>query len=103
MRLRGRSEAAIQAELRERLRRDGWLVVKSHGNKFQPGWPDLYAHHPEHGARWIEVKRPKAGRLTKAQRVVFAEWSVYGVGIWVLTSAEEVGLLLEEPNWSEWL
>lgn len=76
---------------------------KTHGNRFQPGWPDLYASHPEHGTRWIEVKRPKGGRLTRAQRVRFPEMSEAGVGIWVLTGAQEIGALFDPPQWEAWL
>lgn len=92
LRPRPRSEASIQAAIRRRLEAEGWLVEKSHGNQFQAGWPDLYCHHPELGARWIEVKTPR-GRLTQAQRVLFPKWERFGVGIWILKGEDEVALL----------
>lgn len=92
-------ERAIQSQIRAKLRADGWLVAKSHCNKFQKGWPDLYCYHPRHGPRWVEVKRPTEGRLTKDQRIRFPEWESYGVPIWILTSVEEVGLIFGPPNW----
>lgn len=96
-----RSEKAIQAAIRKRLEDAGWLVVKTHGNRFQKGFPDLLCFHPKHGTRWIEVKKP-TGKLTKDQRRVFPIWESYGVEIWVLTSEEQVDMIFGEPNWRHW-
>ena len=85
-----------------RLIRAGWLVEKTHGTVYSPGWPDLYCHHPDHGSRWVEVKRP-SGKLTRAQQARFGRWCAAGVGIWVLTSPDEVDLLHSAPNAAVWL
>lgn len=85
------------------MTRNGWLVEKSHGSRFQAGWPDLLAMHVEHGQRWIEVKRPKAGRLTRAQRKNFARWTAHGARIWILDDEKGLESVLSgEPNWETW-
>lgn len=83
------------------MERKGWLTDKTHGNKFQSGWPDLYCHHPLHGGAWIEMKATKRKKLTRSQRGLFARWSKYGVRIWVLTGPEDYDLLFDEPNWKD--
>jgi len=99
---RGDSEKEIQDRIRTALARAGWTVVdKTHGNCFQPGWPDLYAFHPTYGHRWIEVKTP-TGSLTKAQRARFACWTAAGVQIHVLCSTD-LASLFRPGDWEEWL
>lgn len=100
--MKPRSEKAIQAGIRKALEADGWLVAKTHGGRFMKGWPDLWCCHPEHGYRWIEVKRPKGGKLTDAQARRFPEWDAFGVKIWILTDEEEIPLLWKAPNWKNW-
>ena len=95
-------EQSIQNQIRKRLKEIGWSTRKTHGNKFQAGWPDLYCYHREYGERWLEVKTP-TGRLTKAQRKEFPLWEADGIKIWIAESAEDVPeLLFEEPNWRNW-
>ena len=97
-------ESAIVDRIRARAQALGWLVEKTHGNSFQPGWPDLFlARSGPRGCefRWVEVKRP-TGRLTRAQRVRFALWEEHAVGVWVITSELELPLLNNPPNWREW-
>ncbi len=79
----------------------GWMFEKTWGSKFQAGWPDYYAHHPKHGERWIETKRP-GGKLEATQYAKFKRWSAAGVRIWVLDSVDSIPLLFEEPNWHKW-
>ena len=103
IRAKSPTEKLIQSKIRKALEATGALVRKSHGNRFQVGWPDLLVLHPEHPARWIEVKRPKTGRLTPGQRSEFEKWDAAGARIWVLTSVDQLDLLDTEPNWREWL
>ena len=93
-------EQKIVDGLKNVLKKNGWLVEKTHGNKFQAGWPDLYCFHPEHGARWIEVKTP-TGYLTPAQGTKFKLWESFGVKIWILTSAQQYNFLFKECNWRD--
>ena len=52
--------------------------------------------------RWIEVKRPKRSRLTRAQVVRFTKWEAHGLGVWVLDSAD-MSPLEQKPNWRDYL
>lgn len=104
--LKGRPplEVAIQNRVRATLTAAGWTSWKTHGGPYQSGWPDLYCAHPQHGARWAEIKRPRLGRFTPAQRVRFAELEAAGVGVWVLHEAAGCeAVLLGPPNWRNWL
>jgi len=51
------SEAEFQAELRRKLEgpQGGAYVMKSHGNRMQRGWPDLYVASP-HWSGFLELK-----------------------------------------------
>lgn len=116
MRQKPKLESRIVDEIRARLFDGGWtLVEKTHGNEFSGGWPDLLCFRPAaagtssawpHGdlIRWVEVKRPKRAKktcLTPAQRARFSRWEKAGLGVWVLTSADEVDKLFGEPNWGD--
>lgn len=98
-------EAKLQDRIKKFLEDRGWLVEISTMGRFQAGWPDMFAHHPKYGPRWIEVKKPKPrdSPFTKAQRVKFPKWDRAGVGIWVLVAddEEEYDKLFHLPNWTE--
>lgn len=91
----------IQQALIQFLRDRGWLVEPTHGNLYQQGFPDLWCHHGKWGYRWIDCKQPGRYTFTKAQRVKWPLWEAYGVGIWILTAAnqEQYDLLFKPPNW----
>jgi hypothetical protein len=97
-------EHKIQKALIEYLGVRGWLVEVMHGNAFQKGIPDLYLFHPRLGPRWVDVKRPGKYSFTKAQRLKWPLWDHYGVGIWILTAAnqEEYDKLMAPPNWRDY-
>ena len=95
-------EASIQNKIRKTLELGGWYTRKTHGGKFSSGFPDLFVCHMTHGVRWIEVKRPKVGKLTRAQRKVFQAFEDHGVGVWILDAPCQIDLLFEEPNWKDW-
>lgn len=90
----------IQKDLVKYLQERGWLVEVMHGNAFQKGIPDLYAHHPRAGSRWIDVKNPKNYSFTKAQRLKWPLWELFNCGIWILVAAtqEEYDKLFDPPN-----
>jgi hypothetical protein len=94
----------IQKALIEYLQVRGWYVKVMHGNAFQSGVPDLYVNHPQKGPRWIDCKTPKNYTFTKAQR---REWPImdhFGIGIWILTAAnqEQYDKLFALPNWKDY-
>ena len=84
-----------------------WLVMKTHGNKFQSGFPDLFTAHRKYGVRWIEVKLPTRGKnpFTEAQLGTFAEFTAKGVGVWVLVAGtkKEYEKLWKPANWYQFL
>ena len=97
-------EKSIEKKIRRKLEADGWGTWKTHGSRFQAGFPDLYCLHLEHGQRWIEVKRPgHRGKLTSAQVALFERWAEKGMGIWILTDKSLTGLLDGPPNWRDFL
>ena len=78
-----------------------WLIKKTHGNEFSIGWPDLYCAHKRYGQRWIECKVPQRGYLEGSQIEFFRELAAVGVGVWIITAAneEQYNLLFGQPNW----
>src|SRR4051794_19788032 len=98
-------EAEIQKRLVKYLEARSWLVKQTHGNLFQSGLPDLYCVHGQYGQRWIEVKNPKAYVFTPAQRDFFPKLNAVGIGIWILTDANEYEYqkLFAPANWHYFL
>lgn len=98
-------EFYIQQDLIKFLRVRGWLVERMIGNAFQMGVPDLYCYHPKWAERWVDVKRPGKGySFTKAQKFKWPVWESFGVGIWILTGADQENYdrLFKPPNWRDY-
>lgn len=93
-------EMAIQRASQVKLRRQGWFSKQIHGNSANVGFPDSFAHHPVHRARWIEYKLPKGSRLERSQAYVFEQFERCRVGVWILTS-DDLAPLWEPPNWRQ--
>ena len=90
------SEAAIQAQIVRFLRLTGWTVWEMQlgsagkGSVYcTRGIPDLYVFRAGQPGVWLEVKRPKLGRLSPHQRERHAEATHAGVPVHVITSVEE--------------
>ena len=98
-------EAKIQSEIEFALRGREWYVKSTHGNMYQSGFPDIYAYHKKHGQRWIEVKYKEHYVFTPAQLENFPMMSAFGIGIWILVSADqnELQKLFQPPNWHLYL
>ena len=103
LRVQTRPEAKIQDELERFLKARDWFVKSTHGNAYQSGFPDLYCHHVKYRARWIECKVEGHYVFTRAQLLEFPKMSAFGVGIWILTDAneEEYRKLWLPPNWNQ--
>lgn len=97
-------EKKIQLALIDLLVGKGWIVKETHGNLYQQGFPDLYAIHPKHRQRWIEVKNPEYYKFTEAQRQFFPDLNKC-VGLWILVAATEAEYkkLFQPPNWYHYL
>lgn len=100
LRVRQSPEEAIVRRIMAALRVKGWYVLRTHGNLYQSGLPDLYATHKTYGVRWIEVKLPdmKGSRFTRAQYDVFPKLVRNGTKVWILTSEEEYPKLFQPCN-----
>jgi hypothetical protein len=98
-------ETIIQKQIMDYLKIRDWYVLNTHGNIYSMGFPDLYACHKRYGAKWIEVKNPKGYSFTPAQMDVFPEFTAKGVGIWIMTAANdsEYAKLFKSPNWYTYL
>ena len=100
----GPRESVLVQQVRGALRVAGWTIVqKIHGSAYQAGLPDLFCFKPPARSQWVEVKKRRGSRLTGAQRARFAEWEAAGLGVWVLTSAEDVAKLDGPANWRDFL
>lgn len=97
-------EAERQQALVRYLTLRGWFVVTFIGNAYQTGVPDVWAHHPQFGFRWIDLKRPGAYSFTRAQRAKWPKWDAAGVGIWILEGdgENEYAKLFRLPNWRDY-
>lgn len=96
-------EAKIQNAIINMLRYKGWLVMQTHGNMYQHGFPDLFCCHTRYGQRWVEVKLPgmKGSKFTPAQLEYFPKICANGSGVWILTANtdSEYDKLFKRPNW----
>lgn len=99
MQKRDRTEAKIQDAIIDKLKINDWYVKSTHGNIYQFGFPDLFCAHKKYGMRWAEVKNPAGYKFTPAQRENFLLMAAAGVGIWVLTSEDQVpDIFFKPPN-----
>lgn len=97
-------EYHIQEALIEYLEDRGWYVKRMIGNAFQSGVPDLYCHHLEWRARWIDVKVEGRYTFTRQQKIEWPRMEKFGCGIWILTGAnqEQYDRLFGPPNWRDY-
>lgn len=101
-------ETKIQRALIQFLELRGWLVKATHGSAASLGWPDLFATHAEHGARWIEVKKPERrgqDMFEHSQWEFFSKLCAHGSGVWVITAATETEYrkLFKSQNYTEYM
>lgn len=103
----GNPEKKVEDAVKELLRRRGWYVIKTHGNAYQSGVPDLFATHKVYGQRWVEIKLPDmmGSKFTRAQYEVFPDLVSNGAGVWVLTAAtdDEYDKLFKKCNLFEYM
>lgn len=94
----------IQQDLIQFLEDRQWLADPTHGNLYQKGFPDLWCHHKRWGYRWIDCKVKGRYSFTRDQKLKWPLWESYGVGVWILTAAdqEEYDKLFKPPNWRDY-
>lgn len=93
------TEAEEMVPLVRAMKQRGWLVKKVTGSAYMEGWPDYFAAHKDHGTRWFEAKRPKDGKLSRVQVVVFGQFQRAGVDIYILETERDYQLLFGKANW----
>ena len=95
----------LQREIKAYLIDRGWHVEVFTCGAFQKGIPDLYVFSDtgdgEGCHRWVDIKRPKGGTLTKAQCQKWPLWESIGLGVWIMTGCDE-DVLFEPPNFRKW-
>jgi len=103
-RFHSRPEDLKQARVVKFLELRGWHTEETHGNAFQKGLPDLFAWHPVHGFRWIDVKILENYRYTKHQCQKWTEWESKGLGVWIMVddTEEEYAKLFQPPNFRDY-
>ena len=95
-------EAKIEKDFLGTMMLRGWYFIKTHGNKYQSGFPDLYGIHSHYGTRWVELKREN-GRFTDAQMYVFPKFAQKKIGVWVITGEHAYDSLHGPANWGTFL
>jgi len=104
--IKGRGpEAIIQKAVVKYLEERGWYVMRTHGNLYSRGWPDLFACKRRYGSRWIEIKNPKSYHFTPAQIECFPRLTAEGVGVWIMVAATDLEYqkLFKPANWWQYL
>jgi hypothetical protein len=84
----------IVEPLSEYMQYQGWVVEKTHGNRFQSGFPDLFCCHSQHYIRWIECKviRNHNIHFEQSQIIKFSKWISHGVKIWIIAGIDFRGI-----------
>lgn len=83
----------VAATVQARLRRLGCAVLKVHGSPLQPAAVDFVAVAPCGHAVALEAKAPGKD-ATPRQRAFLAAWGERGAIVGVVTSADEVEVLI---------
>jgi hypothetical protein len=96
-------EAIIQAQVLLALQAEGWFCKELHGDLFQYGMPDIFACKKGCGWRFIEIKNPHHYCFTAAQYETFPRLQSEGVGVWILTSPDQLERLNKPANWHHYL
>ena len=83
------SEKEVEGYLRRRVEQLGGRCVKFLPD-YNRGWPDRLVLLPGGRAAWVELKRPKGGRVSAAQRVAHEELRRLGQQVFLVLSKADV-------------
>lgn len=107
---RNKLESAISRDVKAELISLGWHVEVITCNAFMRGIPDFYCFkrcvrpdftkHDVH--RWVDIKRPKGGTLTKAQCQKWPLWESIGLDVYILTGTGQEHILHGPANFRDW-
>ena len=102
---RAKLESAISRDVKEELQSLGWHVEVITCNAFMRGIPDFYCFKVIGGEeyhRWVDIKRPKGGTLTKYQARKWPLFESIDLGVWILTGTGQEEVLFGPPNFRDW-
>jgi len=88
-------ENEVETYLRKRVEAVGGQCVKFIPD-YRRGWPDRVVLLPGGVLVWVELKRPRGGRVAAAQRVAHETLRRLGQTVFVVNSKREVDVLLRE-------
>jgi len=80
-------ESSVERRLVKRCEDIGWMCLKIQMAK---GWPDRLAISKWGYVAFIELKRPRGGRLTKLQAFRIGELKKRGFPTFVISNSDEV-------------
>ena len=92
-------EKTVEAKLREEIAKIGGKAYKleSTGNA---GLPDRMVCLPGGRVIFVELKRPKGGRLTELQKAKHRELRQMGFDVRLINTTEQVKAFTEEVRWN---
>jgi hypothetical protein len=106
-----RTEAPVERYFIDTAKRYGCLQRKLTQFYAEDGWPDRLCVWPDgHGTTdWVELKRPKGGKLEPRQKVIIPELRQRGATVevlntkeaidaWFAKRGEELGVACERPK-----
>lgn len=98
-------EEKILCDVANFLKIRDWFVMRTHGNMYQHGFPDLWVSHVKYGPRWVEIKNPLKYGFTPAQLENFPKICANGSGVWILVAPTEAeyNKLFKPCNWWHYL
>jgi len=99
------AEAKLSRDFTAFLSLRNWVVMKTHGNKYQKGFPDLLCLHHIYGSKWVELKILPGAIFTAAQLTSFPRFSEAKVPVYIIKECteKEYKKLHGESNWVSFL
>jgi len=116
---RNKLESAISRDVKAELISLGWHVEVITCNAYMRGIPDFYcfkrtvvsspyiagvatSNYYKDFHRWVDIKRPKGGTLTKAQCQKWPLWESIGLDVYILTGTGQEHILYGPANFRDW-
>lgn len=93
-------EKDVESFLRKRVEHLGGRCIKMPA-VYEEGIPDRLVIIPEGRIAFVELKRPKGGRLSEMQKYQIQKLRELGCNVYILHNYAEVNAMLEELNAKE--
>ena len=88
-------EKEVESYFVKRAKEEGYLAVKFVPDQ-KKGMPDRLLLLPRGHVVWVELKRPKGGRLSAIQKYQHQKLRSYGHVVYVVATRKEVDELFDE-------